>query len=419
MMTDYRTEITSDIQVMDRYRIPLEPDVVLYTFIKQVECDDRTREQMDRRFLHSVESLNGKSVCVVGAGTIGNEIIKDLAMSGVPEITIVDMDVYEAWNLPRSTLVRADDIGKPKAEAAARRAAEIAPFPITVRGVRSDVTRLGYGFFEGFDVVVSPGDSWSMRSFVSRGARLMGVPHISCGTSHLNHMGGMMTGLVTIEPKGCDACYECLAPGNIKDQEIKLSCTDHPREIQPQVIPFSSVVAGFAAQCIMHTLSGGFPYTRSGPSDRAWSYIINEMGFGDTEVTMRVLMSGPDPRCGFHSMITDSNNTGTVTIHADRGDDVRSMWRRISEAIGVDTQFDMDFIADRLYYLAFPEGRTGSKDRTPPLMSLMLDDRDSDDTDLLTIARMPADHVYFVRDSYDLGGRCWPVRIIFGCNGWR
>lgn len=402
-----------DKKTLGEFSIPFEPDVVQYTYTKKVHYDDETKRQIDRRFLHSVESLDGKRACVIGAGTLGNEIVKNLAMSGVPDITVVDMDVFEPWNLPRSTLVRTDDVGKPKAEAVARRAAELSPFPITVRGICSDVTRLGYGFFQKFDVVISPGDSWSMRSFVCRGARLMGVPHISCGTSHLNHMGGMMTGLVTVEPPGCDACYECLAPGNIKDQEIKLSCTNHPRTVQPQVIPFSSTVAGFASQCAMHMLIGGFPYTRSGQSNKAWSYMINEMGYGDTEVTMRVLMSAPDPHCGFHRMLADSHDVKLVSIAIARDDDVRTIWRKISDVLGIDTQFNLDFVDDRLFYLAFPEGETGSEHRTPPIMSLMLDDRDTDDMDALTIARMPVDHVYYVRDACDIDGRRWPVRISF------
>ena len=224
---------------------------------------------------------------------------------------------------------------------------------------------------------------------------------------------GMMTGLVTVEPPGCDACYECLAPGNIKDQEIKLSCTNHPRTVQPQVIPFSSTVAGFASQCAMHMLIGGFPYTRSGQSNKAWSYMINEMGYGDTEVAMRVLMSAPDPHCGFHRMLADSHDVKLVSIAIARDDDVRTIWRKISDVLGIDTQFILDFVDDRLFYLAFPEGETGSEHRTPPIMSLMLDDRDTDDIDALTIARMPVDHVYYVRDACDIDGRRWPVRISF------
>lgn len=414
MTERYRTETDADETVLHEYSIPFEPDVVQWTFTKRVFSDDETQRQMERRFLHSVEALAGRRVCIVGAGTLGNEIVKDLVMSGVSEITVVDMDKFEPWNLPRSTLIRAEDVGKPKAEAVARRAAELAPFPITIRGISCDITRLGYGFFEGFDVVVSPGDSWSMRSFVSRGARLMGVPHISCGTSHLNLMGGMMTGLVTVEPPGCDACYECLAPGDLRDQEIKLSCTNHPPEVQPQVIPFSSVVAGFAAQCVMHLISGGFPYTKTGPSDKAWSYMINEMGFGDTEVVMRVLMSSPDPSCGFHKMLADARGSGIITVKVSRSDDVRTIWCRISEAIGIDTQFDLDFVEDRLYYMAFPEGDTASETRKIPVPCLMLDDRESDDLDRLIIARMPRDHVYYVRDACDIDGRRWPIRVVFG-----
>ena len=414
MTARYETGTMSSSRILDRYSVPGEPDVVEHSFTKSVYYDEETGSQMNKRFLHSLESLNDKSVCVVGAGTLGNEIVKDLAMSGVGSLTVVDMDVFEPYNLPRSSLVRSDDLGRPKAEAVARRAAEISPFPITVRGVVTDVTRLGYGFLEGFDAVVSPGDSWSMRSYVSRGAKLMGVPHISCGTSTLNHMGGMMTGIVTMEPLGCTPCYECLVHGNLKDQEAKLSCANYAKEVQAQVMPFSSAVAGFAAQSVIHTLTGGFPYTRDGRADRAWSYMVNEMGFGETDVVVPMTMSRPDCHCSFHRHLDLLRDKEIVTVHASRGDSVRDLWGRISEAVGEDTAFLFDFVSDRVYYLAFPEGDVRDPGRKPPLTGMLLDDREDWDLDRLTIERMPVDHVYMVQDAMDPDHRSWLVRIVFG-----
>ena len=62
------------------------------------------------------------SVMVVGAGAIGNEVIKLLALYGVGHVLIVDFDTVELSNLSRSLLFREADIGRAKAVVAAERA---------------------------------------------------------------------------------------------------------------------------------------------------------------------------------------------------------------------------------------------------------------------------------------------------------
>src|SRR4051812_23166719 len=84
------------------------------------------------------EVLSASHVFVVGAGTTGNEIIKNLVLLGVGKITIADFDVVEEVNLSRSVLFRDCDIGKPKAPTAAERARDINP-SIVIEGIDCDV----------------------------------------------------------------------------------------------------------------------------------------------------------------------------------------------------------------------------------------------------------------------------------------
>ena len=60
---------------------------------------------------------------MVGAGALGNEVLKNLALVGVGTTYLIDLDCVEPSNLSRSVLFRAEDAGKPKAVAAAARAA--------------------------------------------------------------------------------------------------------------------------------------------------------------------------------------------------------------------------------------------------------------------------------------------------------
>jgi adenylyltransferase/sulfurtransferase len=55
-------------------------------------------------------------VLVVGAGAIGNEVVKNLALVGVGSITVIDMDTIEHSNLARCVFFREEDEGRNKAE---------------------------------------------------------------------------------------------------------------------------------------------------------------------------------------------------------------------------------------------------------------------------------------------------------------
>jgi adenylyltransferase/sulfurtransferase len=186
-------------------------------------------------------------VMVVGAGALGNEVLKNLALMGVGNLFIIDFDTIEAANLSRSVLFRVEDNGKKKAQVAASRIKELNP-DIHVQYFHGDInTALGLGVFRRMDAIVGCLDNREARLSINRFAYRVNKPWVDGAIQEL-------FGLVRVFVPGQGACYECtLTEQARREMSLRYSCPLLARQNillgkVPTTPTISSIIGGMQAQ---------------------------------------------------------------------------------------------------------------------------------------------------------------------------
>ena len=167
------------------------------------------------------EKVKDARVLVAGAGALGNEVVKDLALFGIGHIYVVDFDRVEMSNLTRSVLFREEDADRRsyKAEIVARRAMEINPQIKVVPIVGNLFSEVGFGLYRSVDVVIGCLDSRIARYQLNRLC-------MRAGKSWVDGSIENMTGVVRVFTPSL-SCYECgLSREEFNHIMLRTGCAD-------------------------------------------------------------------------------------------------------------------------------------------------------------------------------------------------
>jgi molybdopterin/thiamine biosynthesis adenylyltransferase/predicted RNA-binding Zn-ribbon protein involved in translation (DUF1610 family) len=193
------------------------------------------------------EVVRNATVLVVGAGALGNEVLKNLALMGIGNLLIADFDTIEDSNLSRSVLFRAGDRGRRKVDAAAEAVKAINP-DVKVKAWHGDINfELGLGVFRHVDAVIGCLDNREARLSLNRFSWASGRPWVDGAIQEL-------MGIVRLFWPGEGACYECtLTDLDYQIINLRYSCPLLAREnVMQGKVPTTptsaSIVAAFQTQ---------------------------------------------------------------------------------------------------------------------------------------------------------------------------
>ncbi|MDW5564068.1 MAG: ThiF family adenylyltransferase [Methanomassiliicoccus sp.] len=225
---------------------------------------------------------------VLGAGALGNEVVKDLVLAGAREITVVDMDRVVRSNLSRCVLFRERDSAEHrwKVEAVAERARDLDP-EVRVRAVAGRIEQLEEREWKDSDIVLGCLDNIAARLHANAHSYHHGTPYIDGGTDGFS-------GRVQVIVPPSTPCLQCgLNQSHYRILEKRYSCTGADvTYYEPSMaaeITTTSIVAAVQVREALKIVSGR--------SDAAVRNVIHYNGLRNTWDELEMSF---EPACPLH-----------------------------------------------------------------------------------------------------------------------
>lgn len=156
-------------------------------------------------------------ILIIGAGGIGCELVKSLAISGYNRITIVDFDTVSISNLSRQFFYSDDDVGLEKSIVLAKNAKRLFP-NLEIEGRFMDILSedFNHEFITQFDFIFCAVDNIRARARVSEQCLYHRILMVDCASS-----GKFAQSIPFIPFKS--ACYSCNPM--VEPSGPKITCT--------------------------------------------------------------------------------------------------------------------------------------------------------------------------------------------------
>ena len=233
-----------------------------YQDIQVVDKDSIDTDKFDRqKRIHGWDQnkISTAKVMVIGVGATGNEVVKNLVLSGVGTIYIIDFDFIEISNLNRCVLFnsKAAENNEYKVDVV-KEACKVLNPDVNIIPIKKDLNTIDKNLYKECDVICSCLDNVEARLEANNYAYYYDVPFIDSGIDE--YFGTVQAVYSKVSES---ACLQCAISD--KDLELmwnKFSCTGQEIKSEDQettrkiatIITTTSIIGGLQSQQVLKFL---------------------------------------------------------------------------------------------------------------------------------------------------------------------
>ncbi|MBU1159445.1 MAG: ThiF family adenylyltransferase [Candidatus Thermoplasmatota archaeon] len=212
--------------------------------------DDEPFDRARRIGWLDLDAVFRTKVLMVGAGALGNEVGKNLVLSGFRHVTVVDMDHVMGSNLNRCLFFSRVDVSRrsPKAEVVARGMNALSEHA-NVESISSTIEELDEGLYRVHDIILGCLDNIPTRLHVNSRSYRFGKTLIDGG------MEGFVGRVFVANPPN-GACIQCgMNKSHAKVANLRFSCTGkdvvfHEPRLPAEITTTSVISAIMVRECL-------------------------------------------------------------------------------------------------------------------------------------------------------------------------
>jgi molybdopterin/thiamine biosynthesis adenylyltransferase len=205
--------------------------------------------------------ITNSTVMVIGAGAIGNEVVKNLVLIGVGKIILIDYDFINPSNLNRCILFNSEYAKKKEYKVdAVKNACEKLNPNVEIKGIKEDLNNIDKTLYKESDIICSCVDNIEARLEANNYAFYYEKPFVDAG---IEEFFGTVQSVYSGVKEA--ACLQC----NVSDMDLELmwkkfSCTGQEIEnedgetlgIIPAIITTTSIIGGLQSQQVLKFILG-------------------------------------------------------------------------------------------------------------------------------------------------------------------
>ncbi|MHA1986846.1 MAG: ThiF family adenylyltransferase [Promethearchaeota archaeon] len=238
-----------------------EKDLKDYTVegIESIDSDVFNRQKRIKGWDQA--KIHDSTVMVIGAGAIGNELVKNLVLIGIGEIILIDYDFINPSNLNRCILFNISNARQKeyKVDIIKEACARLNP-DTKITGIKDDLNDIDKTLYKRSDVICSCVDNIEARIEANNYAYYYKIPFVDSG------IDGFFGSIQSVYSEVSEAaCFQC----NVTDTDLdlmwkKFSCTGQEIDTEngetsgiiASIITTTSIIGGIQSQEVLKFLLG-------------------------------------------------------------------------------------------------------------------------------------------------------------------